>query len=206
MEQADLSRKLGDKFCGPYYVRRIGPNDTYQLARCSDNVVLPTLVNAEKLRKYYDPDDHRAPPVPFEPAELHDPPDLTQNQQQDPVQNQPPDPSQNMPLERQQPQPHAQEKQTKESQVKKQNPQNGNTQDDSQTAQNLQEDWYEAEKLLRTRGRGKNRQFLVKWVGNHKPSWEPEDNVSEFLITQYFITHTKKGGRRKRQYQFFDKK
>ena len=199
----DLSKKFGDKFSGPYYIRKVGPNDTYQLARCSDNVVLKTLVNAEKLKKYYDPDDHRAPPLIIEPAELHDNPDPILDQQ--PEENHPLGQDQERKRQEENNREQAPQKMKRNTVQGEETPQN-NTQAAPKTQENTQEVWYECEKLLKTRGRGKNREFLVKWVGNHKPSWEPEENVSEFLIQQYFITHTKKGRSRKRQYQFFNRK
>ena len=199
----DLSKKFGDKFSGPYYIRKVGPNDTYQLARCSDNVVLKTLVNAEKLKKYYDPDDHRGPPLIIEPAELHDNPDPILDQE--PEENQPLGQDQERKRQEENDREQAPQKMKRNTVQGEETPQN-NTQAAPKTQENTQEVWYECEKLLKTRGRGKNREFLVKWVGNHKPSWEPEENVSEFLIQQYFITHTKKGRSRKRQYQFFNRK
>ena len=58
---------------------------------------------------------------------------------------------------------------------------------------------FPAEKLLRLRRVQGQKQFLVKWADGSKPTWEPEEFVSERLIQEYFITHTKTGGRRKRK-------
>ena len=46
---------------------------------------------------------------------------------------------------------------------------------------------YEVDKLLKARGRGKARQFLVKWVGYDakESTWEPRKNVHPDLVTDF---------------------
>lgn len=65
--------------------------------------------------------------------------------------------------------------------------------------------WYKAVKLLKMKKQEGKPWFLVKWVGNHAPSWEPEENCSPYLKQQYYITHTKQGKKRRRKYRFFNK-
>ncbi|PIK61937.1 hypothetical protein BSL78_01162 [Apostichopus japonicus] len=49
------SSKLHRKWCGPYYVCELGPNDTFKLRNCSDNKELQSLVHANRLKPYHDP-------------------------------------------------------------------------------------------------------------------------------------------------------
>ena len=55
---------------------------------------------------------------------------------------------------------------------------------------------YNVEKLLRMRKRAGKRHFYVKWEDGSK-TWEPEENLSDDLIREYFVTHTKQGKKRK---------
>ena len=50
---------------------------------------------------------------------------------------------------------------------------------------------YKVEKLLRMRKRAGKRHFYVKWEDGSK-TWEPEENLSDDLIREYFVTHMKK--------------
>ena len=61
---------------------------------------------------------------------------------------------------------------------------------------------YEAEKLLQTRVRSGKREYLVKWKdgqGIEPKSWESSEDISDFLIRHYHITHTMTGRKRKRK-------
>ena len=46
---------------------------------------------------------------------------------------------------------------------------------------------YEVEKLLRARGHGRARQFLVKWVGYDTvdSTWEPRKHIHPDLVTAF---------------------
>ena len=59
--------------------------------------------------------------------------------------------------------------------------------------------FYKAEKLLKLKRLQGRRHFLVKWADGSKPTWEPEEYVSEHLIRVYFSTHTNTGAKRKRK-------
>ncbi|VDI02277.1 Hypothetical predicted protein [Mytilus galloprovincialis] len=59
--------------------------------------------------------------------------------------------------------------------------------------------FYKAEKLLKLKRLQGKRHFLVKWADGSKPTWEPEEYVSEHLIRVYFSTHTNTGAKRKRK-------
>ena len=48
---------------------------------------------------------------------------------------------------------------------------------------------YEIEALKEVRQRRGKRQFLVKWVGYDKPTWEPEGNLPEEMVHSYLQEH-----------------
>ena len=66
-----VSKKLTPKWTGPYYITRLGPNSTFKLRRCSDNVELKPLVHADRLKRFVDSRDFRPPPI-NEPNERPD--------------------------------------------------------------------------------------------------------------------------------------
>ena len=67
-----LSKKLYDKYSGPYFIRTKVPNDTYEIVDCTTNKPHKSLLNASQLRHYYDPDDYRTPPDIITPEEAAD--------------------------------------------------------------------------------------------------------------------------------------
>ena len=80
--------KLHRKWVGPYYITMLGPHHTYKLRNVHTNLEVKSLVNAARLKPYYDPDDRPTNPpddLPDHEAEL-DPeeiiiPDEPQNQE-----------------------------------------------------------------------------------------------------------------------------
>lgn len=58
--------------------------------------------------------------------------------------------------------------------------------------------FYEVQKLMGTKFINKIRHFRVLWKDGSK-TWEPQANISEFLIRQYFVNHTKAGKQRKQK-------
>ncbi|VDI07329.1 Hypothetical predicted protein [Mytilus galloprovincialis] len=51
------SRKLCNKWQGPYYITEVTGKNTYKLRRCSDDVPIKGPVNANRLKQYHDPQD-----------------------------------------------------------------------------------------------------------------------------------------------------
>ena len=47
--------KLHQKWVGPYYITMLGPNHTYRLRNVRTNLEVKSLVNAMRLKPYYDP-------------------------------------------------------------------------------------------------------------------------------------------------------
>lgn len=54
------SPKLIDKYEGPYYITKIGPNYIFRLCKRSDHKELKSVVNACRLKHYSNPRNHRA--------------------------------------------------------------------------------------------------------------------------------------------------
>ncbi|CAC5393320.1 Transposon Ty3-G Gag-Pol polyprotein,Transposon Ty3-I Gag-Pol polyprotein,Retrovirus-related Pol polyprotein from transposon 297,Retrovirus-related Pol polyprotein from transposon opus [Mytilus coruscus] len=76
--------KLHRKWVGPYYITRFGPHHTYKLRNCATNKEVKSLVNAQRLKPYHDPEE-RPTNIPndmennmdeHDPDELDDQPDL----------------------------------------------------------------------------------------------------------------------------------
>lgn len=72
-----LSRKLCNKWDGPYYISANNGNQTYKLRRCSDNLPLKGPVNANRLKPYFDPEDRPTNPVDDPPDDADDESDDT---------------------------------------------------------------------------------------------------------------------------------
>ena len=69
---------------------------------------------------------------------------------------------------------------------------NPGEQDDNTPQVNQDEEWYEAEKLLKSKWVKGKKHFLVQWSDkNAPPSWEPESNITPLLIEQFHINKTK---------------
>ena len=54
--------KLHRKWVGPYYITMMGPNHTYRLRNVRTNLEVKSLVNALRLKPYYDPEDRPTNP------------------------------------------------------------------------------------------------------------------------------------------------
>mmetsp|Transcript_46552 Transcript_46552/g.91589 ORF Transcript_46552/g.91589 Transcript_46552/m.91589 type:complete len:144 (+) Transcript_46552:1183-1614(+) len=51
---------------------------------------------------------------------------------------------------------------------------------------NGEEEFYEVEKVLKHRVRSKKREYLVKWEGYTKTTWEPESNLTKSLVAEFW--------------------
>ena len=61
------------------------------------------------------------------------------------------------------------------------------------------EKWYAVKKLISCKRINKKRHFLVQWVGNYPNSYEPEENISKYLIKQYYVNKSKRQKKRSRR-------
>lgn len=57
--------------------------------------------------------------------------------------------------------------------------------------------WHEVEKLLKSKYINNKRHYLVKWADGSKPTWEPSNNISQFLKQLY---HSSVKPRKRRRY------
>lgn len=57
--------------------------------------------------------------------------------------------------------------------------------------------WHEVEKLLKSKYMNNKRHYLVKWADGSKPTWEPSNNVSQFLKQLY---HSSVKQRKRKRY------
>lgn len=195
---ANKSRKLEDGWTGPFYIRHKAANDTYKLARVSDNKLHKPLVNAQRLKPAFDPMDLREPP-PQNPPDRNNP----QRQNDNP---QPPKeifPQTKTPVAIDSRNQSDQSRNIKDPKQKPTLPPPDEVEIQQPTQPDDQE-YYEAEKLLNTRVRNQKREYLVKWVGDDQPSWQPHENITQALKQEYLVKHTRHGKRRKKRYRFFD--
>lgn len=58
--------------------------------------------------------------------------------------------------------------------------------------------YFAFERLLRVRKINGKPHFLVKWKDGSPNTWEPEENLSDASLREYYSTHTKSGRKRKR--------
>lgn len=60
--------------------------------------------------------------------------------------------------------------------------------DDETKDKNLDKEFYSVDKLLDKRVNSKDKtEYLVKWVGDYDPTWEPEDFINSILIRQFLF-------------------
>ena len=48
---------------------------------------------------------------------------------------------------------------------------------------------FAVDSILEHKGEGKRRMYLIKWEGDHEPSWEPESNITPDLVAAYTAAH-----------------
>ncbi|CAG2212333.1 unnamed protein product [Mytilus edulis] len=76
--------------------------------------------------------------------------------------------------------------------------QNDNAQMQQNDETNDDDNDFIAEKLLAKKRRQGKNYYKVKWVGYKKTTWEPEENIGEGLLVEFYTKFTKSGTKRKR--------
>ena len=185
-----LAKKFEDKFTGPFYIREKGPFDTYKIADCKTDKVIKNFINAQDLKRFYDPQNYR-----FEPPNE----DLFEAEGDDSdadtiIYN-----------------PDEEEKEKQEIKTKPESKDNVDCDQHKEVSivntdwQHEKETWFRAYKILKQRKIGQRKQYLIEWSDRHfKPSWQNEADVSDELKRQFYIQHTKTGKRRRRPYKYFN--
>ncbi|MES9881485.1 MAG: DDE-type integrase/transposase/recombinase [Sedimenticola sp.] len=174
-----LSPKLFQKYEGPLYITDIGPNYTYQLRWCGTHKQLKSLTNASRLVAYKDPYIVReAEPEIRDEKNKDDETSRETQQTEDATQNEPP--------------------------TDQENPETGQPEPE-QELQKEQEDnnKYHVNRLLKTKLIGNKRHYLVKWMGNFKDSWEPEDYITDKPKEEFHAHWTLTNRRKRKHRQYF---
>ena len=182
-----LVKKFHDKFTGPFYIREKGPFDTYKIADCQTHKQIKNFINAQDLKRYYDPQNYR-----------YEPPDNDLFETESDADTVIYDPN---------------EIEANEPKVDQESNNDDNVEND-QTVEEPQinhepkrktDKWYSVNKILKQRKVGQIKQYLVEWSDcRYRPSWQNEENVSEELKRQFYIQHTRTGKRKKRPYKYFN--
>ncbi|VDI13638.1 Hypothetical predicted protein [Mytilus galloprovincialis] len=149
------SRKLCNKWQGPYYITEVTGKNTYKLRRCSDDVPIKGPVNANRLKQYHDPQDRPTNNVDVPTDdEMSDDEDEEENAQ---------DADEIVQTDTQ-----------PENQVQR------NT-DDIRT--NDDPDLYQVERIIHAKRINKKMHYKIKWLGySHRHNtYEPEENIPQEL-------------------------
>lgn len=187
-----LSKKLTGIYTGLYDIVEIGPNQIYKLRNFETNKPFVSLIHADQLKLYHDypvvPVQDQAnrteprPPSANHPGEMY-------NQHIDQADKTSEPASKSM---------------EKVPLIKNLTRIEADTSNRKENVSNPEE-YFEIEKLLRTKRQNGKQLFLVKWKDVSTNTLEPEENISKPALRQFYTTHTKKGKRRKRkQFRFFD--
>ena len=179
-----LSKKLGHKFDGPFYITKVGPNHTFNLRRQSNHKPIRPRVHANPLKPYYNPVLRRYGRIvqrqqPRQPIQQQEPLEpvthnATQNATQDATQN-------------------------IDTQVT-----NGE-QDVQQPQNDDREQNYFVEKILESANYKGQKLYKVKWLGLKNSTWERKSSLPENLINDFHIKHNAQGRKRKRPLKYFSK-
>ena len=194
------SKKLGDKFRGPFYIREKGPFDTYKIADCQTNKVIKNFINAKDLKWYYDPLNYRVKPPINEPSDEEAENSTEADSGDETIIYEP-----HLDIEPGQKVKNL-GKNTNRPINSKPNKTNIEKKETKRQSQVENEIWYQADKILRQRRNGQRKEYLIEWTNSaNKPSWQDESDVSDELKRQFYIRQTKEGKLRKRPYRYFDK-
>ena len=179
-----LAKKFEDKYTGPFYIREKGSYDIYKIADCRNNKLIKNFINAQDLKRYYNPQNYRYEPPDDDLFETESDADtIIYDPNEDEI-KEPKGPNANNDLE---------------------NAQNANETKVINEQKTKNDVWHSVNKILKQRKVGQRKQFLLEWSDSrYKPTWQDEDNVSEELKRQFYIRHTRAGKRRRRPYKCFN--
>ncbi|MEW8546122.1 MAG: reverse transcriptase domain-containing protein [Candidatus Thiodiazotropha sp.] len=184
-----LSPKLFEKYDGPFYITELGPNYTYKLRRCSDHKPIKSLINASRIIQYKDPYIMRDVPVELDEDHAEE----TSNEGKVNTSNQ-----------------NIQDTEKTDSKVTnaptasqsteaQETKQKGNF----DTSNKSNDKYYEVDRLLKVKWVRGKKFYLVKWKGEYKNTWEPEDYITDKPKREFHIRKAGKKRRRRAGNQFF---
>ncbi|KAL3887813.1 hypothetical protein ACJMK2_000206 [Sinanodonta woodiana] len=164
------SSKFHNKWTGPYYISDIGPNHTYMLRDCSTHKLQRALVHANRLKIFSDPalrEQHNLNEKKERGhGDLRLAPDwkVEPSQEEDPVR----------PTE---------------------SPSHGSDQLELLRDPSRESvlNWGIFDKLLACARHQGKKVYKVKWQDCSKTTWEPAENLPDFLIRDFHVNRTLKG-------------
>ena len=175
------SRKLWRKWIGPYYITQKGPNHTFKLRKCSDNVEVKSLIHANRLKRYFDPKDRPTnPPIGMENRELA----LNPEEMPDELEE------------------------NDANEVENNDDSNQDTQVDDDNAMEDLDNPVQNDKIIKIitckKYQGKLC-YKVKWEGRRECTWEFVETIPAELLMKFHIEKTNAGRarKRKRKYKYF---
>ena len=190
-----LTPKLYRKWVGPYYITKAYENFTYKLRRCTDDKEMKSLIHANRLKPFHDPELRPTnPPPDLSEAEL-DPEELD-DEVANPLSNQP-KPESAPPEQQNGPEPTIRE----EPQVNNDPDHNVDSKDkDSSPSQkqSLSQEWQLVEQILKCKPYNGIKHYLVKWQEDGTTQWLPQQHVSPALRREFHINRTLEGKKRRR--------
>ena len=163
-----LSKKFHRMWTGPYYITLKGPNHTYKLRDCADSKEMKSLIHANRMKPFNDPDSRPVQP-PFTPNITGTENNDNEIARQDKGDN---DPTNSM-NQRQQ----------------KTNPTPIRVTDNK---------WYEIDKIMAYKRQKDGILYKVRWKNIGTTEWVPSRDVSDFAKQEFHVMRTASGKRRKR--------
>lgn len=169
-----FSPKLHAKWEGPFYINHANQN-TYKLRRIRDHKLVKSCIHANRLKRYEDPRDVRGPIV-----------QMNRNDNGDNRDNDDDNVGNNDNINNRQDDNDTQDLQSQSQTM---------TDDNAQIDENV----FEAEKLVARRRRNGENFYRVKWLGYKKTTWVPEKDIGEGLLVDFYTKHTQSGKSRKKK-------
>lgn len=175
-----VSAKLQRRWQGPYYICSALAGNVFLLRKSSDNQQLRSPIHAMRLKPYFDPNER---PTNFIPEIDNDQSSDTDEESKD----------------------HsgADEVHVSSDKQTRTGTQTLDSSDDAHTKTQLlddasSEEIYYVEKIVRCRRNAQgSKEYLIKWQGYSETTWEPAENLPDYLIEAFHINKTNKGCRRK---------
>lgn len=178
------SRKLYNKFEGPYHIQYVGDNYTYKLIDLRNNKPHKSMINACHLKHYNDPKVHRKN-------------DNESSSEDDDEENDQIDQSQSQNTQIDQP-PNVQAKaqtQIPATPVNPQTPQTSNTEQSSQVP-NKGQKTYKFVDAVGARWKHNRREIRILWNDGSR-SWEPNESFDQETLQYINSKYTQRGTRKR---------
>ncbi|CAG2217030.1 unnamed protein product [Mytilus edulis] len=169
--EVGLSRKLCNKWQGPYYITEVKGKSTYRLRRCSDDVPIKGLINVNRLKKFYDPQDR-----PTNNVDVPTDDEMSDDDDNEEVENAEDDDE----IGQTDTQPDSNDPTQNNTQVQR------HTNDDRK---NDDSDLYLVERIVKAKRINNKMHYYIKWLGySHRHNtYEPEENIPPELRHEFKV-------------------